>query len=78
MDPPNYQTLKTGIAAPHVLPMTLNRPEAANSLNARMGRDFLDLWTRLIEVAGGVRCVVLTGAGAKACNEKRKPVFKGK
>jgi hypothetical protein len=30
-----------------------------------MGRDFLDLWTRLTEDAGDVRCVVLTGAGDK-------------
>ncbi len=63
MDLPNYATLKTGMAEPHVLVVTLNRPEAANALNTQMGRDFLDLWTRLTEDAGDVRCVVLTGAG---------------
>jgi len=63
MDLPNYATLKTEMAEPHVLVVTLNRPEAANALNTQMGRDFLDLWTRLTEDAGEVRCVVLTGAG---------------
>jgi enoyl-CoA hydratase/carnithine racemase len=65
MDFPAYQTLTTEMAAPHVLLVTLNRPEVANALNTQMGRDFLDLWTRLTEDAGDVRCVVLTGAGDK-------------
>jgi len=63
MDLPNYATLNTEMAEPHVLVVTLNRPEAANALNTQMGRDFLDLWTRLTEDAGDVRCVILTGAG---------------
>ena len=65
MDLPNYTTLKTEMAEPHVLVVTLNRPEVANAINTQMGRDFLDLWTRLTEDAGDVRCVVLTGAGDK-------------
>ena len=65
MNLPNYATLKTEMAEPHVLVVTLNRPAAANALNTQMGRDFLDLWTRLTEGAGEVRCVVLTGAGDK-------------
>ena len=65
MDLPNYATLKTGMAESHVLVVTLNRPAAANAINTQMGRDFLDLWTRLTEDAGDVRCVVLTGAGDK-------------
>jgi enoyl-CoA hydratase len=65
MDFPNYETLKTGMAEPHVLLVTLNRPEVANALNTQMGRDFLDLWTRLTEDAEDVRCVILTGAGEK-------------
>ena len=65
MDLPNYATLKTEMAEPHVLVVTLNRPQAANAINTQMGRDFLDLWTRLTEDAGDVRCVVLTGAGDK-------------
>jgi enoyl-CoA hydratase len=65
MDFPAYETLKTEMAEPHVLVVTLNRPEVANALNTQMGRDFLDLWTRLTEDAQDVRCVVLTGAGEK-------------
>jgi len=65
MDLPDYATLKTELAAPQVLLVTLNRPETANALNTQMARDFIDLWTRLTEDAGAVRCVVLTGAGDK-------------
>ena len=65
MDLPTYATLKTELAAPHVLVVTINRPEVANAINTQMGRDYLDLWTRLTEDAGEVRCVVLTGAGDK-------------
>lgn len=65
MDLSPYETLKTEILEPHVLAVTLNRPEVANALNTQMGRDLLDLWTRLTEDAGDVRCVILTGAGEK-------------
>lgn len=63
MDLPAYETLKTETPEPHVLLVTLNRPAVANALNTQMGRDFVDLWTRLTEDAGDVRCVVLTGSG---------------
>ena len=65
MDLPNYTTIKTEMAEPHVLLVTLNRPEVANALNTQMGCELLELWTRLTEDAGDVRCVVLTGAGEK-------------
>ncbi len=65
MSLPDYATLKTAMAEPHVLVVTLNRPQAANAINTQMGLDFLDLWTRLTADAGDVRCVVLTGAGDK-------------
>ena len=62
---PAYETLAVELAADHVLKVELNRPEVGNALNTQMGRDLLDLWTRLTEDAGNVRCVVLTGAGTK-------------
>ena len=65
MDLPEYATLATGMPEPHVLTVTLNRPEVANALNTQMACDLLDLWTRLTEDAGEVRCVILTGAGDK-------------
>jgi len=65
MDLPRYATLNADMAGPHVLVVTLNRPQVANAINTQMGRDFLDLWTRLTEDAGEVRCAILTGAGEK-------------
>ena len=65
MDLPKYATLNTEMAEPHLLVVTLNRPEVANAINTQMGRDLLDLWTRLTEDAGEIRCIVLTGAGDK-------------
>jgi enoyl-CoA hydratase/carnithine racemase len=62
---PQYQTLETTLAGDHVLIVTLNRPAAANAINTQVGREMLDLWNRLGEEAGAVRCVVLTGAGEK-------------
>lgn len=62
----DYTTLRTEKPAPHVLVVTLNRPEVLNALNTQMGRDVLDLWTRLTAEPGDVRCVVLTGAGERA------------
>lgn len=63
---PEYATLRTERTAEHVLLATLNRPEVLNAISTQMGRDLLDLWTRLTEDPGDVRCVVLTGAGERA------------
>jgi enoyl-CoA hydratase/carnithine racemase len=37
-----------------------------NALNTRMGRDLLELWTRLTEYPEDLRCVVLAGTGERA------------
>ena len=58
-----YETLLVETPRPHLLRVTLNRPEVGNAKNTQMGLDTLDLWTRLIDHPGEVRCVVLTGAG---------------
>ena len=63
---PAYQTLALETREEHVLLVTLNRPQVLNALNTQMGRDKLDLWTRLAADPGGLRCVVLTGAGDRA------------
>jgi len=42
--------------------VTLNRPEAGNSINLQFGRDLLDAATRC-RGTHGVRAVVITGAG---------------
>ena len=66
MDLPAYQTLALERRDEHVLLVTLNRPQVLNALNTQMGRDKLDLWTRLAAEPGTLRCVVLTGAGERA------------
>ena len=62
---PVYETVATDMAGDHVLKVTLNRPQVGNALNTQMGHDLFDLWTRLTEDPGEVRCIVLTGAGDK-------------
>jgi enoyl-CoA hydratase/carnithine racemase len=66
MDLPAYETLEHQTAAPHVLLIRLNRPQVRNAFNSAMGRELLDLWTRLTEDPGDWRCAVITGAGDQA------------
>lgn len=61
-----YETLAVETVEPHILRVTLNRPQVANAMNTQMGRDLLDLWLGLVLDPGELRCVILTGAGAKA------------
>ena len=63
---PKYETLTHEMRARHLLLVTLNRPQALNALNTKMGLELTDLWGRLTADAGEVRCVVLTGAGERA------------
>jgi len=62
----NYQTLAVEPRGEHILLVTLNRPQVLNALNTQMGKDQVDLWTRLTAEPGNTRCVVLTGAGDRA------------
>jgi enoyl-CoA hydratase len=62
----NYQTLLVERREQHILLVTLNRPQVLNALNTQMGKDKIDLWTRLTAEPGEVRCVVLTGSGERA------------
>ncbi|AHV92699.1 enoyl-CoA hydratase/isomerase family protein [Bordetella holmesii] len=62
---PAYETVSTRMHGPHTLLVTLDRAQNGNAINTQMGRDLLDLWSRLTEDAGAVRCVVLTGSGER-------------
>lgn len=62
----HYETLLVHRPEKHVLIVTLNRPERANALNTQMGLDLRTLFGELFVNAGGLRCIVLTGAGEKA------------
>jgi enoyl-CoA hydratase/carnithine racemase len=61
-----YETIQVAEPAPHIVQVTLDRPEVANALNTQMGRDLLELWTAIVEEPGKTRCVILTGAGTRA------------
>ena len=63
---PAYETLSLETKGEHVLLVRLDRPEVLNAINTQMGRDQLDLWTRLSAEPGKLRAVVVTGAGDRA------------
>lgn len=62
----DFSTLLLTTPAPHVLLVTLDRPEAANAFNTRMAQEVVQLFEDLALDPGETRCVVLTGAGTKA------------
>lgn len=59
----SYETIVVDTIRPHMLCVTMNRPEVGNARNTRMGLELLEVWTGLIRDPGDVRCVILTGAG---------------
>lgn len=61
-----FETLDITRPEPHLLLVTLNRPQAANAFNTRMGEDLRRLWAGLAATPGDVRCILVTGAGDRA------------
>ncbi len=61
-----YDTLVLDNPAPHVLKVTLNRPEVANAFNTQMATDLMHCFKTLSLEPGNNRCVILTGTGDKA------------
>ena len=45
--------------------VTLNRPEALNAMNRRLGAELLDA-VKILEADDTIGCLVITGAGDKA------------
>jgi enoyl-CoA hydratase/carnithine racemase len=64
--PAKYEKLQVENRDSGLLVVTLNRPDEGNALNTQMCIDLLDLWTGLLRDGGGVRCVIVTGAGGRA------------
>jgi enoyl-CoA hydratase/carnithine racemase len=60
-----YETLLVEPQGEHLLLVTLNRPDALNALNTQMGLDLVDLFESIAMTPGLLRCIVLTGGGAK-------------
>lgn len=63
---PTYETLALERIDDHVLLLRLNRPQAANAMNTRMGEELMDLFERFQLDAEGLRAIVVTGTGEKA------------
>lgn len=62
----SYETLEVGNPAPHVLLLTLNRPEAANAFNTKMAEELVEFFEASTLDAEDVRVIVLTGSGERA------------
>ena len=63
---PSFETLVTESTQPQTLLVRLNRPDFANAMNTQMGRDLLALFDSIAADPAAQRCVVITGAGARA------------
>jgi enoyl-CoA hydratase/carnithine racemase len=61
-----YETLKVEYPQDHTVLVTLNRPEVANAMNTQMGLDLLAVFDGFCAAPNKQRCIVVTGAGAKA------------
>jgi enoyl-CoA hydratase len=62
----DFETIITAREGEYVLLVTLNRPQAANALNTRMGLDLMEVFEALSIDSEGLRAVILTGSGDKA------------
>jgi enoyl-CoA hydratase/carnithine racemase len=63
---PQYETLLLDEPAPHVLKITLNRPQASNAMTTQMGHEVLALFDGFSANPSAHRCIILTGAGERA------------
>lgn len=61
----DFETISLDRPEPHVLVITLDRPEAANAMNTQMGRDLTELFETFLVDLQDLRCLVLTGRGQK-------------
>ncbi|HEY8287614.1 MAG TPA: enoyl-CoA hydratase-related protein [Acetobacteraceae bacterium] len=61
-----YETITVEHPQEHTVLVTLNRPEVSNAMNTQMGLDLLAVFDGFCATPNRQRCVVLTGAGAKA------------
>jgi enoyl-CoA hydratase/carnithine racemase len=62
----DHATLRVEQTQPHILVVTLNRPDSANAMNTQMGHDLHACFDAIGAAPAVQRCVVLTGAGPRA------------
>ena len=62
-----YETLQIESVAPHVLKLTLNRPDNMNAMNTEMGMEMRALLRDFDhDQVPDVRCLIVTGSGSKS------------
>lgn len=61
-----FETLLVETASPHVLLVTLNRPESSNAFNTQMANDLVNLFETISMDHNAHRAIILTGAGDRA------------
>lgn len=64
---PSCEALRVEVIAPHILLVTMNRPQVLNAIDREMGQCLHDLVMHLAIHPGELRAVVLTGAGRAFC-----------
>jgi len=62
----DFETLAVARHDDHILVVTLDRPEASNALNTRMGLDLVEVFETFSIDLEGLRAVIVTGRGDKA------------
>ena len=62
----DFETIEVSRYDDQILLVTLNRPEASNALNTRMGLDLMELFESFSIDLEGLRVVIVTGSGKKA------------
>ena len=60
-----FETIKLVIGADKVGVVTLNRPEAMNSMNTQMMRELRDCFMQFYIDPNVATCIVITGSGDK-------------
>ncbi len=63
---PSFETLTVEHPDRYLVRLTLNRPQAANAFNTKMGEELRTFWSQLRKDPGEYRCVIVTGAGDRA------------
>ncbi len=63
---PHYETMTVEVVDEHIRVLRLNRPDAANALNTRMGLDGVEFFEAVAMDPGPLRCIIMTGMGDKA------------
>ncbi len=61
-----FETILVDRPGPHIVLVTLNRPEVANAMNTQMGLDLLEVFDGFCAAPNKQRCIVIVGAGPKA------------